>query len=124
MFLFRYQEFLQTLGRLVKLEDANEPHYFLGGLEQNGADGKFTYIWQDDVVKVAFHIATLMPNKESDPNCNNKKMHIGNNNVTIVYNESGEDYNINTLRVYYIFFYLKKKEIFLFSIRVNSISLQ
>lgn len=40
-----------------------------------------------------------MPNKESDVNCNNKKKHIGNDYVTIVYNESGEEYNMNTVKV-------------------------
>ena len=47
---------------------------------------------------VIFHVATLMPNKESDPNCNAKKLHIGNDYVTIVYNESGEDYKIGTIK--------------------------
>ena len=40
-----------------------------------------------------------MPTKESDPQCTGKKLHIGNNYVTIVYNESGEPYNIQTVKV-------------------------
>lgn len=94
----RYMEFLSKLGTLISLQDADPQTYFLGGLEQNGHDGKFAYIWQDDVMQVIFHIATLMPYKESDPSCNNKKLHIGNNFVTIVYNESGEEYNISTIK--------------------------
>lgn len=74
---------------------------FLGGLDQEGAeDGKFTYVWQDDTIRVVFHIATLMPNITSDPKCVNKKRHIGNDNVIIVYNESGKEYNINTIKVF------------------------
>lgn len=95
----RYVEFLHNLGTLIKLHDVDPQVFFLGGLEQNGADGKFAYIWQDDIIRVMFHVATLMPNKETDPNCTNKKLHIGNDNVTIVYNESGEEYNINTMKV-------------------------
>lgn len=95
----RFVDFLNSLGTVVKLHDVDPQVVFLGGLEQNGEDGKFAYMWQDDVIRVAFHVTTLMPNKESDPNCNNKKRHIGNNNVTIVYNESGEEYNINTIKV-------------------------
>lgn len=95
----RYVEFLKQLGTVIKLHDADPQVVFLGGLEQNGEDGKFAYVWQDDVIRVAFHVTTLMPNKDSDPNCNNKKRHIGNNNVTIVYNESGEEYNFNTIKV-------------------------
>jgi hypothetical protein len=40
-----------------------------------------------------------MPTKDSDPACTNKKRHIGNDYVTIVYNDSGEDYQMNTIRV-------------------------
>lgn len=72
---------------------------FKGGLEQNGEAGKFAYVWQDDLVRVTFHVATMMPNKETDPNCVNKKKHIGNDFVNIVYNESGEDYDIKTIKV-------------------------
>ena len=39
-----------------------------------------------------------MPNKAKDPKCNDKKRHIGNNFVTIVYNNSGEEYDISTIR--------------------------
>ncbi|XP_049853714.1 tuberin isoform X1 [Schistocerca gregaria] len=94
----RYTEFLQRLGTLIHLKDADPKNVFLGGLDRNGNDGKFAYIWQDDVMQVIFHVATLMPVKESEPLCNSKKMHIGNDYVTIVYNESGEEYNIQTLK--------------------------
>ena len=40
-----------------------------------------------------------MPNKESDPKCNDKKRHIGNDYVTITYNDSSEDYSMGTLSV-------------------------
>ena len=48
---------------------------------------------------VIFHVATLMPNKESDPNCNGKKLHIGNDFVSIVYNDSKQKYKIGTIKV-------------------------
>jgi hypothetical protein len=46
-----------------------------------------------------FHIATLMPNKEKDPNCHSKKLHIGNDFVTIVYNDSKSAYKMGTIKV-------------------------
>lgn len=46
-----------------------------------------------------FHIATLMPNRESDKGCCNKKRHIGNDFVMVVYNDSGEDYKLGTIKV-------------------------
>ncbi|XP_017770423.1 PREDICTED: tuberin [Nicrophorus vespilloides] len=94
----RYVQFLKNLGTLIKIQDVDPQLFFLGGLEQNGSDGKYAYIWQDGVIRVMFHVATIMPNKDSDVNCTNKKKHIGNDNVTIVYNDSGEDYNINTIK--------------------------
>lgn len=38
-----------------------------------------------------------MPNLDSI--CTNKKKNIGNDFVTIVYNESGQDYDIQTVKV-------------------------
>jgi len=94
----RYVEFLQRLGTLINLPEADRQHVFLGGLDTNGNDGKFAYIWQDDIMQVIFHVATLMPNNPNDPHGNSKKLHIGNNYVTIVYNDSGEDYNFQTIK--------------------------
>ncbi|KAI4483781.1 hypothetical protein M0804_008041 [Polistes exclamans] len=93
----RYMKFLKDLGTLIRLKDVDES-VFLGGLDRNGENGNFAYIWQDDVTQVAFHVATLMPTKQSDPKCTSKKQHIGNDYVTVVYNESGESYNIQTVK--------------------------
>ena len=51
------------------------------------------------VIAVIFHVATLMPNMESDHHYSNKKLHIGNNFVTIVYNNSGKSYQFGTIKV-------------------------
>lgn len=93
----RYAKFLRKLGTLVAIKEAKEQNFFID-LECNGKDGNFTYIWQDDIVQVTFHVATLMPNHRHDPNCNEKKKHIGNDFVSIVYNESGEPYNLKTIK--------------------------
>ncbi|XP_065085709.1 tuberin isoform X2 [Ochlerotatus camptorhynchus] len=93
----RYAKFLKKLGTLVAIKEAKENNFFID-LESNGKDGNFTYIWQDDIVQVTFHVATLMPNNKQDPNCNEKKKHIGNDFVTIVYNESGEEYDLKTIK--------------------------
>lgn len=93
----RYIDFLKNLGTLVSLKTAKENNLFIN-LETNGADGLFTYVWVDDIMQVIFHVATLMPTIDSDSKCNEKKKHIGNDYTCIVYNESGEDYNISTIR--------------------------
>lgn len=93
----RYMEFIQNLGALVPLKNARDLNLFID-METDGRVGNFTYVWQDDIIQVTFHVATLMPNNERDPNRTEKKKHIGNDFVTIVYNESGEEYNLNTIK--------------------------
>ncbi|XP_077979844.1 tuberin-like [Glandiceps talaboti] len=94
----RYVEFLRGLGQLINLKDSTGNEIYTGGLDHNGADGKFAYSWQDDVMQVIFHVATLIPNKSSDPNCNQKKLHIGNDFITIIYNDSNEPYQLGTIK--------------------------
>ena len=47
---------------------------------------------------VVFHVATLMPSQESGQH-SNKKLHIGNDCVVIVYNDSAEPYSFGTIKV-------------------------
>ena len=62
---------------------------YSGGLDTNGGkDGDYTYVWQGDVTHAVFQVGTLMPNSQTDPQQNNKRMHIDNNLVTIVFNDS------------------------------------
>ncbi|XP_029298430.1 tuberin isoform X1 [Cottoperca gobio] len=94
----RYAAFLTGLGKLIHLKDCDPDQIFLGGLDQYGDDGEFTYCWHDDIMQAIFHIATLMPNKESDKGCCNKKRHIGNDFVMVVYNDSAEEYKLGTIK--------------------------
>ncbi|XP_034043215.1 tuberin [Thalassophryne amazonica] len=94
----RYATFLTGLGKLIHLKDCDPDQIFLGGLDQYGDDGEFTYCWHDDIMQAIFHIATLMPNRESDKGCCNKKRHIGNDFVVVVYNDSAEDYKLGTIK--------------------------
>ncbi|XP_073504490.1 tuberin isoform X4 [Phyllobates terribilis] len=96
---YRYTQFLTGLGKLIELKDTQPDKIFLGGLDgQGGDDGQFTYCWHDDIMQVIFQITTFMPNNEIDPYRCNKKRHVGNNFVNIVYNDSGEFYKLGTLK--------------------------
>ena len=53
------------------------------------------------ILSYPFHVATLMPTRESDSGCNSKKMHIGNDFVTIVYNDSQQTVKFGTIKVTY-----------------------
>lgn len=95
----RYYEFLSHIGTCITLNDIDPEVYFIGGLDVKGDDGKYAYFWKDNVTQVIFHVATFMPARESDPQCNNKNRHIGNNHVCIVYNDSKQPFQMSTIKV-------------------------
>ncbi|GAA5982328.1 hypothetical protein JCM11641_002012 [Rhodosporidiobolus odoratus] len=94
-----YVELVSNLGQLVRLKGSRENNIYTGGLDQeNDIDGKWTYVWDDDISQIVFHVATLMPtNFETDPQCTLKKRHIGNDFVKVIFNESGGDFAFDTL---------------------------
>nr|XP_055195737.1 tuberin isoform X4 [Nyctereutes procyonoides] len=95
---YRYTEFLTGLGKLIELKDCQPDKVYLGGLDVCGEDGQFTYCWHDDIMQAVFHIATLMPTKDVDKHRCDKKRHLGNDFVSIIYNDSGEDFKLGTIR--------------------------
>lgn len=95
----RYYEFLRYIGTCIILNDIDPEVYFIGGLDVKGDDGKYAYFWKDHVTQVIFHVATFMPARENDPQCNNKNRHIGNDHVCIVFNDSRELFQMSTIKV-------------------------
>ncbi|KAG0171268.1 Tuberous sclerosis 2-like protein [Apophysomyces sp. BC1034] len=91
-----YVKFLNSLGIIQRLRGRIGN---TGGLDREmDIDGRYAYFWKDDVTEMVFHVATMMPtNLERDPQCSAKKRHIGNDYVSIVYNDSGEEYTFDTL---------------------------
>ncbi|XP_075755960.1 tuberin isoform X2 [Pelodiscus sinensis] len=100
---YRYTEFLTGLGKLIELKDCQPDKIYLGGLDVCGEDGQFTYCWHDDIMQAIFHIATLMPTKDLDKYRCDKKRHLGNDFVSIVYNDSGEDFRLGTIKGHFNF---------------------
>jgi hypothetical protein len=90
-----YTDFLSELGTLTKLHGAT---FNTQGLDrQYNTDGEYTFCWRDRVTEMVFHVTTLMPtNLEHDPKCNNKKRHIGNDFVNIIFNNSGNPFRFDT----------------------------
>uniref|UniRef100_A0A1X7VTP7 Rap-GAP domain-containing protein n=1 Tax=Amphimedon queenslandica TaxID=400682 RepID=A0A1X7VTP7_AMPQE len=84
----RYLMFLRGLGRMINLKECPPSLIYLGGLDTSGIDGEYACFWEDDITQVIFHVATLLPTLPSNASCSNKKLHIGNDFVTIIYNES------------------------------------
>ncbi|KAF9092088.1 Tuberous sclerosis 2-like protein [Mortierella sp. AD031] len=90
-----YTKFLTGLGSLVRLKNAK---IYAGGLDlEMDLDGEYAYSHQDEITQTIFHVATMMPNYPHDVNFDGKKRHIGNDWVTIVFNESGGDYDFGTI---------------------------
>lgn len=90
-----YVEFLNGLGTLTKLKGAE---FNTQGLDREyDTDGQYTFCWRDRVTEIVFHVTTQMPtNLEHDPRCINKKKHIGNDFVNIIFNDSGLPFKFDT----------------------------
>ena len=88
-----FNDFLARLGTRVPLKGAT---FNTQGLT-NEQDGLYTYAWRDRVSEIIYHVPTLMPtNLEDDPQCVNKKRHIGNDFVNIIFNRSGKVFKFDT----------------------------
>ncbi|KAL9608181.1 MAG: hypothetical protein Q9167_006971 [Letrouitia subvulpina] len=90
-----YEKFLAGLGTKVSLQGAS---FNTQGLDREyDTDGTHTYAWRDRITEIVFHIPTMMPtNLEYDAPCINKKRHIGNDFVNVIYNESGLPFKFDT----------------------------
>ncbi|KAH9948472.1 hypothetical protein B0H21DRAFT_690049 [Amylocystis lapponica] len=94
-----YNRFLERLGRLISLR--GQVDVYAGGLDPD-EDGEYAYAWWDDIGQILFHTATLMPSSD-DEHCMNKKRHIGNDYVRIIWNDSGTPYRFDTLATQFQF---------------------
>ncbi|WYZ38543.1 hypothetical protein EsH8_III_000457 [Colletotrichum jinshuiense] len=90
-----YVAFLNGLGTLTKLKGSK---FNTQGLDREyNTDGEYTFCWRDKVTEMVFHVITQMPtNLERDPLCINKKRHIGNDFVNIIFNDSGMPFGFDT----------------------------
>ena len=92
-----YDDFLAGLGTKVELRHAK---FNTQGLDrETDLDGTHTLAWRDRVTEMVFHVTTMMPtNTQHDSNCVNKKRHIGNDFVNIIFNESGLPFDTDTFK--------------------------
>jgi tuberous sclerosis 2 len=95
-----YTRFLEGIGRLINLR--GQVDVYAGGLDPE-EDGEYAYAWWDDNSQILYHTATMMPTNLHDEFCNNKKRHIGNDLVRIIWNDSGRPYKFDTLTTQFQF---------------------
>lgn len=80
-----WQEFLKCLGHKVPL--LNWPH-FTGGLNVNGKTGEHTIYRVFDDTEMMFHVSTMMPHSLLDRQQLERKRHIGNDQVVVVFQDA------------------------------------
>jgi tuberous sclerosis protein 2 len=91
-----YTRFLQGLGRLVQIRGQQD--VYTGGLDAD-IDGEYAIAWWDDIEQLVYHVTTLMPNETAagDDTILNKRAHVGNDHVKVVWNDSGLPYDFETI---------------------------
>ncbi|KAJ2215174.1 hypothetical protein EV179_002393 [Coemansia sp. RSA 487] len=89
-----YRSFVAGLGWQIDLKTFPG---FTGKLEDCGSDGTSCPYFADDGLELVFHEATSMPNSIKEPRQLNKKRHIGNDHVHIIWNESRHTYRPETI---------------------------
>ncbi|KAF2478809.1 hypothetical protein BDY17DRAFT_258521 [Neohortaea acidophila] len=100
-----YHEFVLSLGTLTRLKDAA---FNTQGLDRmDNADGEHTIVWHNTLTELVFHLPTFMPNNEDvHLNTANKKKHIGNDYVNIVFNNSGSPFAMDTFPSQFNYVYI------------------
>ena len=69
---------------------------FLGGLKSRYS-GLNSIYYANNSLEIIYHVSTLMPTSYDDEQQINKKKHIGNDHVTIVWSENYRDYRRYTI---------------------------
>jgi hypothetical protein len=100
-----YTNFISQLGTLTRLKGAT---FNTAGLDRvDDSDGKYAYCWRDRATELVFHVTTMMPTDlNNDPQCIDKKKHIGNDYVNIIWNESGADFKFDTFPSQFNYVYI------------------
>ena len=95
-----FQEFLRCLGDVV---DIREHQGYLGALDPSGSAGNLSISYADWQYDVIFHIVPLMPTDPSDEQQVQKKRHVGNDIVHIVWSDHWRDYKQDTMLTHFNF---------------------
>ena len=82
-----YQDFLKFLGERVKLQGFDKYRAGLDVKSNNTGEYSVYTTYQDGWYQIMFHVATLLPFQPADEQKVERKRHIGNDVVTIVFKE-------------------------------------
>lgn len=80
------EEFLSFIGDKIKLQGWNR---YRGGLDvKKNTTGKYSYFTEHRGYEIMFHVAPLLPDHEKDVQRLERKRHLGNDVIVIVFSES------------------------------------
>lgn len=121
-----YEKFLKQLGWEVDLATHRG---FVGGLDPNPkslSNGKSTLYYANSHSEVVFHVVTKMPTKPSDPQQIDKKRHVGNDYVHVVWSDNvSHEYDPGTITSHFndvqvVIYPLRKAQKGLFYVQIYS----
>ncbi|KRF81526.1 rap1 GTPase-activating protein 1 isoform X2 [Drosophila virilis] len=95
-----FEEFLDVLGQRIRLK---EHKGYRGGLDiQNGHTGDTAVYEVFKEREVMFHVSTLLPHTEGDPQQLQRKRHIGNDIVAIVFQETNTPFSPDMIASHFL----------------------
>lgn len=90
-----FEEFLGYLGDKVELDGWDK---FRGGLDvQSGSTGKYSVFTEFNNNPIMFHVSTMLPFNEADKQQLERKRHIGNDQVVVLYQDGETTYRPTTV---------------------------
>ncbi|XP_030240969.1 rap1 GTPase-activating protein 1 isoform X2 [Drosophila navojoa] len=95
-----FEEFLDVIGQRIRLKDHKG---YRGGLDiQNGHTGDTAVYEVFKEREVMFHVSTLLPHTEGDPQQLQRKRHIGNDIVAIVFQETNTPFSPDMIASHFL----------------------
>lgn len=90
----RFRNFVRSMTWEVPLRSHDS---FMGGLDKNGSTGEAGPYFSDYRTEVMFHVPTMMPTSQKEPQQIHKKRHVGNDHVNVIWTEHSRDYFKGTI---------------------------
>jgi len=103
-----FEEFQNFLGKKIRLQGWDK---FKGGLDtKNDSTGEYSIYTTISGIEIMFHVVTLLPSQVHDPQRVEKKRHIGNDVVVIIFKEGEQCFDpfILTSQFNHIFVVVQK----------------
>eukprot|EP00005_Dracoamoeba_jomungandri_P010493 CAMPEP_0174263584 /NCGR_PEP_ID=MMETSP0439-20130205/19287_1 /TAXON_ID=0 /ORGANISM="Stereomyxa ramosa, Strain Chinc5" /LENGTH=936 /DNA_ID=CAMNT_0015349005 /DNA_START=58 /DNA_END=2868 /DNA_ORIENTATION=+ len=95
----KFLKFLHCLGTTIELQGWSE---FRGGLDvKNGTTGQFSIFTTFFGWPIMFHVSTLLPFKTSDTQQIERKRHIGNDVVVIIFQDEADEFDPSIMKTHF-----------------------